>query len=189
MKKLFALMSVLFLALALYAEDVAPGSVEKPIKGTVVLVGRVTFKNKIDVSEQVLALGGKQRDIDNGTIKYTPCDKFNIMNVSNGNWELEEPFYWTVRVDDDGTVTIPCFHFVPYNYSSAFFRMPLGVKIHIPEEASYVYIGNFQYDVDYALRVLDYNHYDEYDEAQEWINRATGNKVELYRGELEYLKD
>jgi len=62
------------------------------------------------------------------------------------------------------------------------------VKIVIPEGAQFVYIGNFEYDLDYALRIKGFQHYDEYEKAKKWINRAVGKDVTLVRGELNFIK-
>jgi len=43
-------------------------------------------------------------------------------------------------------------------------------------------------DLDYALRIKGVQHYDEYEKAKKWINRAVGKDVTLVRGELNFLK-
>ena len=56
----------------------------------------------------------------------------------------------------------------------------------LPEDVKYVYIGNFEYDLDYALRVVEFNHYDEYSLAQKELNRAMGKEVDLVRGRISF---
>lgn len=66
------------------------------------------------------------------------------------------------------------------------FEIPVNVTITIPEDAKYVYIGNFEYDLDYALRVVGFKHYDEYSEAQKELNEALGSNATLYKAELKF---
>ena len=69
------------------------------------------------------------------------------------------------------------------------FALPANVKITIPEDAQYVYIGNFQYELDYALRTVGFKHIDEYSQAQKELNLATGKKSELYRAEIQFVEE
>lgn len=54
------------------------------------------------------------------------------------------------------------------------------------EMAKSGYIGTFEYDLDYALRVIGFNHYDEYSTAQKELNEALGYNATLYRAELNF---
>lgn len=175
----------------IYAIDVIAGSVKEPGRNKVVLVGRVSFKTPIDIEARREGLLKDRKSVllwrkEMEHFYYIP--DFSGKN-GDGIWGLEEPFYCTAKVEKDGTVSINYTTCVLFSITEAYFYLPMNVKVAIPEGAKYVYVGNFEYDLDYALRVVDVNHYDEYDLAQQQINRATGKDVELVRGELIYLSE
>lgn len=185
MKKLLAVFTLLVcsLSFSVFAADVKAGSVKAPGKGKVVIVGRPSFKTPVNYDEYATILGISEKQKSKGI-------KYSVGNYEDGfiaMYDMEEPFYYTAKVEKDGTVTLPYFQVCLYQNTYMFFRLPLQVKIRIPEGSSYVYVGNFEYDLDYALQVKGFKHYDEFDKAEEWINRATGKECDLWRGELEFL--
>ena len=101
--------------------------------------------------------------------------------------EFGETFFTIVK-NKDGKYTIPYFTgmILPYINSWFQFALPADVTITILEDAKYVYIGTFEYDLDYALRVIGFNHYDEYSTAQKELNEALGYNATLYRAELNF---
>ncbi|MCR5284705.1 MAG: hypothetical protein K6D95_03825 [Treponema sp.] len=181
MKKNFVLFGLLAFVLSaqLFAADVKAGSVKAPGKGKVILVGRVSLKKDFDFKARALALGYGEKAAST-PVKYCIGDA----SVGTQSYELSEPFYYTVKVEKDGTVKLPYFHVVVAGYE--YFRLPCAAKVTVPEGSSYVYVGNFEYDLDYALRVAGFKHYDEFDKAEEWINTATGKECNLIRAEFEF---
>lgn len=180
--------AVLFCFTAIYADDVEAGSVKEPGKNKVVLVGRVSFKTPIDIEARREALG----KADGAMIKIGYKGYKNIYGFNESGsqtWELEEPFYSTMKLEKDETVSINSVSCILFGNPYASFTLPMGVKIAIPEGAKYVYVGDFEYDLDYALRVVGFKHIDEYDAARKQINRAVGKEVELVRGELTFLTE
>ena len=152
-------MCVSLAAAAVFAADVKEKSVKIPGGNKVVLVGRISFKTPIDIGESLKPV-----------------------------WEFEEPFYYTAKINADGTVTLDYARCRLFGVYQCFFDVPLFVKVAVPEGAQFVYIGNFEYDLDYALRIKGLQHYDEYEKAKKWINRAVGKEVKLVRGELNFIK-
>ena len=178
-KLLISGLCVIFATTTLFAADVKEKSVKIPGGNKVVIVGRISFKTPIDIE-------GRRKGL------YAEENK-NPSTYSMGEtlkpvWEFEEPFYYTAKISDDGTVTLEYARCRLFGVYQDFFDVPLLVKIVIPEGAQFVYIGNFEYDLDYALRIKGVQHYDEYEKAKKWINRAVGKDVTLVRGELNFLK-
>ena len=148
-------------------------------KRQVVIVGRISFKTPIDIE-------GRKEGL---SISKDPKPSTYSMGESfSPKWEFEEPFYYTAKIGADGTVTLDYARCRLFSVYQDFFDVPLLVKIAIPEGAQFVYIGNFEYDLDYALRIKGFQHYDEYEKAKKWINRAVGKDVTLMRGELNFIK-
>lgn len=178
-----------FFSAAYAGEDVKAGSVKEPSGKNVILVGRITFKTPIDLEAR-----------KNAFINYKPTYMpgisetrhfFSIGEITIGTklWDLEQPFYYTAKVGKDGTARIEFARCCLWGNMYHYFDLPIYVKVAVPEGAKYVYVGNFQYDLDYALRIQGFKHLDEFDDAKKWINRATGKEVELVRGELSAIKD
>lgn len=187
-KILLSVIVALLCITAVYADDVKEGSVKEPGKNKVVLVGRVSFKTPIDIEARREEYGKGMEGIKIGY----KGDK-HIYNIKEAgffkSWELEEPFYYTEKIEKDSTITMTEVRCVLFGNPYAFFYLPMNVKIAIPEGAKYVYVGDFEYDLDYALRVVGFKHIDEYDAARKQINRAVGKEVELVRGELTFLTE
>lgn len=208
-KKILSLLICLFCFTSfISAEEIKPGSLKEPYKKNIILVVKVSLKNPIDIEarrEAFLVLEQKPRenayakltnntlymlDIENHPESGTNLFLFssNASSISTGNIpEFGETLFVEVT-PKDGKFTIPYFRGMILPYINSWFRFPLpaGVTIAIPEDAKYVYIGTFEYELDYALRVIGFNHYDEYSAAQKELNEALGYEAPLYRAELTF---
>jgi len=178
-KLIISALCVSLAAAALFAADVKEKSVKIPGGNKVVIVGRISFKTPIDIEGRRKGLYAEE---NKNPSTYSMGETFKPV------WEFEEPFYYTAKIDADGTVTLDYARCRLFSVYQDFFDVPLLVKIAIPEGAQFVYIGNFEYDLDYALRIKGFQHYDEYEKAKKWINRAVGKDVTLMRGELNFIK-
>ena len=168
------------------AEKMKDGSLKEPNDKRVVLVGKVSVKNPINLEARKEAFG-TQKILQIGQAKNETGYYIGENIVPENAAEFGETFFTIVK-NKGGKYTIPYFTgmILPYISSWFQFALPANVTITIPEGAKYVYIGNFEYDLDYALRVVGFNHYDEYTTAQEELNKALGKKVDLYRAELNF---
>ena len=168
------------------AEEIEPGSLKEPNDKRVVLVGKVSVKKPINLEARKEAFQ-TQKALQIGQSKNETGYYIGENIVPENAAEFGETFFTIVK-NKDGKYTIPYFTgmILPYINSWFQFALPANVTITIPEGAKYVYIGNFEYDLDYALRVVGFNHYDEYTTAQEELNKALGKKVDLYRAELNF---
>ena len=159
---------------------------------TFVLVGKVSLKKPIDLEARrepfkemkALQIGFKEDNL------YSLGETFIGERFPENKPEYGETFFYVAKKEKDNTFVIDYFIgriFATVNPDFKF-ALPAKVKITIPEDAQYVYIGNFQYELDYALRTVGFKHIDEYSQAQKELNLATGKKSELYRAEIEFLK-
>jgi len=173
------------------AADIKEGSIKTPSGNKVILVGKISFKEPIDLAARKNALSEPLKNVINiGADKdknYYTIGEPSFADIGE-IWELGESFYYTAKPDKNGIVTIDSFHCSLFGSPWNYFILPAQVKIVIPEGAKFVYVGDFQYDLDYALRVTGLKHFDEFDDAQKLINRATGKNVDLMRGELNFTK-
>ena len=172
----------------LNAQEIKPKSVRDPIKDHVILVGRVVYKNPIDHEAR--------KPADPKLEKYfTKADSVSIRHSKSATTfkagEIGEPFFLlTPKKNKTNKVDMYGFDVKLFSRAAYRFFCPVFSTITVPEGAKYLYVGTFEYDFDYALRVKSVNHYDEYDQACEWIKIATGrDDVELIRAELEPLEE
>lgn len=193
------------------AEKIEAGSLKNPNGKNVILVGKVSLKTPINIEarrgtfKKTLNSHGKFKDdtyyyigdgvqAENkpmvGESGYSRKLLKEMFNPEPKNKPaFGETFFTEVR-SKEGSFTINYFMGALFpNLSKWYiFEMPANVTITIPEGVEYVYVGNFEYDLDYALRVVGFNHYDEYESAQEELNKATGKNVQLYKAELTFNK-
>ena len=171
----------------LNGETIKDGSLKAPGSKKVILVGKVSLKNPIDLEARREAF--KTQSILQ--IMSTP-DNFYVVNdkfLSMENWaDYGETFFFETKLEKDNTFNLEYFTGAIFARTNGYFQflIPASVTVHVPEDAKYVYIGNFEYELDHALRVVGFNHYDEYSKAQEEVNRATGKTVELVRAGLSF---
>ena len=64
------------------------------------------------------------------------------------------------------------------------FTLPINADVIIPEGAKYVYVGTFEYELDYALRPISVRIIDEYDEALEQFQKDYKTSEVFVRGQL-----
>lgn len=168
------------------AEKIEAGSLKEPNDKRVVLVGKVSVKNPINIEARREAFN-EQSAIQIDKFKD---ETFYLLgeNVYSENRPAFGDTFFSIVKNKEGQYTIPYFTGIILPHVNSWFRfaLPVNVTITIPEDAKYVYIGNFEYDLDYALRVVGFKHYDEYSEAQKELNEALGSKATLYRAELKF---
>ena len=193
MKKSNFILCLLFLCSSLWtlsAQEVKPNSVKTPGKNKVVLVGRIVLKNPIDHEARIPA--DKKNDK-----AFQKEDTFDIRfddsfyGRTSATYNIGQPFFYTMSVDSKSK-KVSLLGFDAYLFANSLydFFLPILATATIPADTKYVYIGTFEYDLDYALRITSLKIYDEYDDACEWLKTATGNEnAELIRVELEAMKE
>jgi len=188
--KRFFTLGIIFLCLFSFvnAETMKEGSLKEPNEKRIILVGKVSLKNPIDLKAREAAFCSKGMKALQIGMKQ---DNFYIINDDNypeNAPDFGETFFYVVKKNKDNTYYINNFTGSIFSTINPWYKfaLPAGVKIVVPEDVKYVYIGNFEYDLDYALRVVEFNHYDEYSLAQKELNRAMGKEVDLVRGRISF---
>lgn len=162
--------------------------VSEPKKSHVLVVGRLAYKKPIDLASRKEAFEEHKRaSVGNS------WDSFFITEYDGGKQTSAAPytegyFFSELKPNKNGTVSLDSFTVGIFAKAHPWhrFSLPAGVTITIPDEAVYVYVGTFEYELDYALRPIGFAHLDEYDAAQKQLSRELGKNVTLYRGALEF---
>ncbi len=183
-----------FIAIALlcagaaFADDTF--KVKEPKKGHVLVVGRVTYKKPIDTAAREKPF----RDDGYKNWEKSKSYDFSIKpDFAEKVYDQEFPynegyFYSELKPTKAGTVSLDHFEMGLFkkSYPGNIFGLPAGVIVSVPDEAVYVYIGTFEYDLDYALRVVGFRHLDDYEAAKKNLSRELQKDVELYRAPLDF---
>lgn len=188
-KIIFFVLSVFFSFSAFSA-----GKVKAPGRGSVLIVGKLAYKTPIDTAsreEGVRAFKPWRRKLFEINKKYD----FAFMPEFNGRSSdiikdtMDGYFFQNIKLTPNSN-RVYFNRFIVSLFTKANkwnqFALPTDVSIVVPDDAVYVYIGTFEYDLDYALRIKDFNHIDEFEEAQKELNSALGKNVKLYRASLEF---
>lgn len=196
-KRIEVVFAILLFAVAgVFAET--DYKIKAPKNGNVLVVGRVTTKKPIDIAgrEPVFKKRShvlKPEDyLDSDIIRFRVQNDFQLVPEfaephSKKEFSLEDGYFFTeIRPDGTGHLLLKDFDVCLFAKTNQYFRfaLPGGFKIAVPGEAEYVYIGTFEYDLDYALRTVGFKHIDDYDSAKEIVEKALGEEIELYRGEV-----
>lgn len=186
-KKFFSLFICLICTISFAnAEKIEAGSLKEPNDKKIVLIGKVSVKKPIDIEARREAFSEmkiKQKDKSKDDTFYFIGEKTYPENAP----AFGETFFAIIKYKD-GKYTIPYFTGTILPHINEWFRfaLPANVTVIIPEDAKYVYIGNFEYELDYALRVIGFKHYDEYTSAQKELDKALDSKATMYRAELKF---
>ncbi len=187
--KITALLFVMILCVgSAFAAD-ASKPVE-PKKGRVLVVGQLKYKTPIDLAARKEGFEGK-KNIQVGVFK----DSWFQPDFSEKLFDADVPymegyFYTELKPTKKGTVHLNKFTAGIFGKVNYWFQyvLPGAATINVPDDAVYLYIGTFEYDLDYALRVVGFQHLDDYDRAKKDLCRALGKDVELYRGAITFDK-
>ncbi|SEP69459.1 hypothetical protein SAMN04487977_101139 [Treponema bryantii] len=185
--------TALFLVMILCVGSAFAADASKPVepkKGRVLVVGQLKYKHPIDLEARKEAFTAK-KNLQVGSFMdnwFQPDFSEKLMDA--GLPYLEGYFYTELKPSKKGTVHLNNFTAGIYGKVNTWFRyeLPGGVTINVPDDAVYLYIGTFEYDLDYALRVVGFQHLDNYDNAKKELCRQLGKDVELYRGVITFDK-
>lgn len=185
--KISAVIAIIILSVsAVFAEK---NNLKEPKKGNVFIVGKVVYKKPIDLKAhesfkdfKIAYVGDKQ--------EFCLVPEFSQKTSNLVSDGLDGYFYEHVKVPDDGKIYLEYIKGRIFGSVNPWFlfALPAGVTITVPDDAVYVYIGTFEYDLDYALRTVGFRHLDDYAEASKTLNRRIGKNVELYRAALSFEK-
>lgn len=183
--KAFAVL-ILFSAVSFVsAEGYRP---KAPKKGHVLVVGSVSYKKPIDIKAREEAFAEKKLLKIGKTYDFSMTPDFSNKLFDTVAEGYEGYFYQEMKLPKDGKlylnhITVTLFGNVNPWFQ---FRLPGGVSIAVPEDAEYVYIGNFEYELDYALRTVGFRHLDDFDATKKHLSREIGTEIDLYRAALDF---
>lgn len=163
---------------------------KEPKKGHVLVIGKIAYKKPIDIE----AREKNFREYKNSQIVIGKVKDFSMSpDFANKTFDtvtdgIDGYFYQEIKVPKNGKLHLNHVTVSMFTKSNAWFQfyLPGGVTINVPDDAVYVYIGTFEYDLDYALRTVGFRHLDEYEEAEKNLNRELNKKIELYRAALTF---
>lgn len=162
----------------------------EPKKGRILVVGQIKYKTPVDLEARKEAFTGK-KTVQLGVYNDNWCQPdFSEKILDAAIPSLEGYFYTELKPSKAGTVNLNHFTAGIYGKVNYWFqyKLPCKAVIKVPEDTVYLYIGTFEYDLDYALRVVGFRHLDDYDNAKKELSRQLGKDVELYRGEITFEK-
>ena len=186
--KIAVLLIMFFCAGSAFAADYSKPV--EPKKGRVLVVGQLKYKTPIDLKARKEAFESK-KVIQLGSYNdlwFQPDFSEKILDAVVPS--LEGTFYIELKPSKKGTVHLNKITAGIFGKTNYYFQyiLPGGVTINVPDDAVYLYIGTFEYDLDYALRTVGFQHLDDYDRAKQDLCRELGKDVDLYRGELTFDK-
>lgn len=184
--KLFIFLLMILCSGSLYAAKAKNHA--EPKRGKILVIGKIAYSQPIDTAarEEAFTAGtkwqpGKEKDF---------WHKANFKESSNTETTegLDGYFYAELKPSKDGTVHLNSFSVAMFSSVNWYnqFNLPGEVTINVPDDAVYLYIGTFEYELDYALRTVGFRHLDEYERAQKDLSREIGKEIELYRGVLTF---
>ncbi len=194
MKKLITVILFLITVSALYAVEPSPVKTPKPNNNEVILIGNLKFKNDLPLESYRKAFvpGSSMdslyniyflSDLDNPFSKKFAPDY--SMNLLVKRWDFGHQFYWDGKLESGKTkLTYFIIGLFLNRIDYAMFTLPINADVIIPEGAKYVYVGTFEYELDYALRPISVRIIDEYDEALELFQKEYKTSEVLVRGQL-----
>ncbi len=176
-----------------------------PGKNEVILIGRITVKAKEDMNF-IAQTRGLTEEEKNSKSKYaipyfSPTEKdvkddyedynddFEDFKDDNPKIVFEEgEFFYAVYKVDKKTRNLkfdsPRKYFF-FGSEKTFIWLPFDFNIDVPKDVSAMYIGTFSYETvgnDFVFNKIQ--HLDEYDLAQEELDKVTKKHFDLYRATL-----
>lgn len=207
MKKLFVLIAALFIAESIFAKS---NYIDVPGRNEVTLVGRINFTTDVDRQWFYDAIEFPEENRNYKDIYIMPfCTKKYVIAEENENYfiktveakEIEnfEKQAWSVNGDyffvqyelnDYRTVylsTITVLLGASYNLP---ILLPLNIKVQIPEDEQFVYIGDFTFETSgFAFELLNIEVNDDIESAQAALNEVTKKEYSLCRGNIEAVTE
>lgn len=153
---------------------------------SVMLIGKVNINNPERLQLRKNIMPGVFKEIEPSySVELKEKSMYN--NITNC-WDLGG--YCFYKVKKNKRLIISDFQgSLSKRHNYCFFYLPVNCKIVAPEGAQYIYIGTWDYELDDALRVVNFHHLDDYSEAKKIVEEKFGKNAELVRGEIIFLDD
>ncbi len=160
----------------------------EPKKGRILVVGQLKYAKPIDLAAREEAFKEK-KILQVGSIAdcwFQPDFSEKVFDATTPY--MDGYFFCELKPTKAGTVHLNQFTASIFGKVNNWFQyvLPGGVTITVPDDAVYLYVGTFEYELDYALRTVGFRHLDDYDRAKKDLSRELGKDVELYRGVITF---
>lgn len=188
-------LAALLFTVPLYAKD---GKIENPEKNEVIIIGRISVKAKQDMNFYAQTRGVKDSEKENRSTYQIPfalddskdSDK-NLLEFVKANPKLYfndgEFFYARYKVDKKtrNLKFKSATEYYFFNSGKTFIYLPFDFNIDVPKDVQAMYVGSFYFETsgnDFIFTKI--NHVDEYELAQDELNKVTKKQFDLYRADL-----
>ena len=190
MKTKFTFILFLLLTATLFAYPIRKPDYSKPNKKEVILIGKIQFKdNLLPQVQGYHKMLYPEENLDDFYHIYYIMD--TEMNRGYKNWDIGQTFYFDNKPNANRIVSLEGVHVALFanEEDDYFFRIPLNIDVKCPPDSQYIYVGTYEYDMDYAFRIKSITFIDEFDTACEEVKKIYGNSAELVRGILTERKE
>lgn len=164
-----------------------------PKRGEAVIISRASISSPIDFE-------GRRKGYDISDENFSDQVEIVLRTVRASQWGSpvmdnsvsDEGFVFTYAKVDSKTNSTEIKGFDCFLFKSICYRfiLPIFANVTIPEDCQFIYIGSFDYKLDYALRVTDIKRKDELKAATAWAKKTFNKEdIEVVRGELAPLSD
>lgn len=198
MKRFLISIFLMLCTVSLFSQEERIPTFSKPGKNEVILVGKIKFKNKLPIEnyKRLYELEESSDEIRSIYCIFENVDPLSEMSYdlylfkkSLKNWDLDQEFYWDTKVKDGfarlGSFEVTLFYDI---YDMSNFFLYSNAKVVVPEGVKYLYVGTFEYELDFALRPVGLEIIDEYDAAVEEFHKYYDKNLTLVRGRLIFEK-
>ncbi|ERJ94182.1 hypothetical protein [Treponema lecithinolyticum] len=163
---------------------------EPSLSRQIMLVGKVSFAKNIDTEFYKQTLNISDLNAKKHEYDLTVADFMRKESAQGTPPVLGDYFFMLLTVPESGRFSIDSFKVCLFGEKKAWLLLPFGMDVHKQDNAQYLYLGNYTYSfAGDNFMVDDVVKTDDFDEAQELLNRKLGKKVQLVRAVLTEQKE
>lgn len=201
MKKVLLVLLIIFSFTSVFAQTTrVPRHPEPKSSKEVIIVGKIQFSSSFDKSIEGYRklFYPRSKDLNEfNNIYFVLDDDMDSeivgmwgMNLGYKNWDINQTFYFDNKPGKTKTVNIQRIRTTLFANRSYYyyFDLPLNIAITCPPGAQYIYIGTFEYDLDFALNPTNLRHIDEYEETKKEIEALYGKSINLVKADFYFRK-
>lgn len=200
MKKVLLALLLLFSFTSLFAKSNRKPAHDNPGKNEVIIVGKIKLSSSFDKNLEGyrhLFFPKSQSADDFNNIYFVIDDgmessNFGLWGMRGGykNWDLNQTFYFDNKPGKSRKVNIKNIRVSLFadKDSCYYFDLPLNISVTCPSDEKFIYVGTFEYDVDYALNATEIRHIDEFEATKKEIESLYGKPINLVKGDFSLLK-
>lgn len=195
-KFISALLAVLIAGQSFAKDSKEVEKIKKVGKNEVIVVGRISVTPEEDMEFYAKTRGVREdeKKTDSYNVPYSmlalsDTDEYVDFLEKNPKISFEKgEFFYAVYKFDKKTRNIQFENATEYTFFGSlktFIYIPFNYNVDVPENVKAIYIGSFYYKTtgsDFTLK--NFSHVDEYELAQEALDKVTKEHYTLYRADL-----